>query len=142
MKTHYYKKELVSTYRFSELEYEMYGVIGVFENDNTDCDVVLEPINYISNNRYRTNEATPIEINALLSVIDNAQKEGANFVEIEHNIDNQGYDISFLKISKANEFEIEEFKTKHSLKQKEFLFQEISRSKKMLDRMQLEYENL
>ena len=81
-------------------------LIGEFmtkeEQDDYSCN--LE----IINKGGKHSESHPIKINILKSMLDRAEKAGANYVAIDYNYDHVGYVVDGIKYAKSTEAEIED----------------------------------
>jgi len=117
MKNIYYKSKIIGTKSIDELDFELQESFG-FDYEKHDDFIEIEE-DTGEDFRYNTCEATPIPILKVLNLLEEARDKGANYIEIEHNVDHHGYDFSFLKIKKASEKEIEKFEnSKKSTKEK------------------------
>lgn len=135
MINHYFKVKVISTHAFHELDTDLHGFVGIHNFDDYERIVQLTE-DFGKDIFYRTYEATPIEIDTLIEFLENAKKDGANFVEIENNIDNLGYDVSTLCISKADQEDINKFEEEASQKSKRKKQKEIEELKARLEELE------
>lgn len=101
MKTVYYKKDLVDSHEFSEIDFYFQDYIG-FNYEKHDDYVE------ITDDRGEA-EGYPIAINTLIHKLEEMRRQGATHVSLEYHMDHIGYLIDGWKVSRASEKEIEEF---------------------------------
>lgn len=104
----YYTKEVVSGHSLSELDFDLGNKLGFDYEVHDD----LINITFSDEKEIHTYEATPVEIDIMLDILNKAKKNGATHVEIEDHIDHHGYEITTFKIGLATEKEVKQYKEK------------------------------
>jgi hypothetical protein len=136
MKNQYFKVKVISTNTFHELDNDLHDFVGIHNFDDYGKIIQITE-DHSKDIFYRTYGSTPIEIDILIEFLENSKKDGANFVEIENNIDNFGYDISTLRVSRADQEDIdkcEEESRSKSEKRKQKEIEELKNRLKELEK--------
>lgn len=105
----YILKEHVGDFERSELDFELHNQFG-FDYDTHSDFVELEK------GQGCVNDTAPIEINDLLSIINELKSRGATHVCMDYHVDHIGYEFSGYRISHPDQAFIDAYE---SLKKKE-----------------------
>lgn len=121
----YVLKEHVGDFERSELDFELHNQFGFDYDTHSDFVEITKGQGDVDN--------TPIEINALLEVINELKSRGATHVSLDYHCDHIGYEFSGYRISAAEPALIEAYE---SIKQKE------DAKQKEIQRLRAELANL
>ncbi len=106
-KTVYYKSTVVGAERYHDMHILLEKEFGFeFETHDSFINVNTEK----SQIDIRTSEAHPINIDTLIGILQEQKAKGATHVELEYNVDNIGYDVTYLKMENPTEKEISLYK--------------------------------
>lgn len=104
-KNTYVTKTLKVNESLDELDFVLYDEFGFkYDDDSQFMEIEMGKEPYTS--------ATPVKIDSLIKKLQSLKKKGATHIEIEHNGDHHGYDISAFEIRESTEVEIEKFNEK------------------------------
>ena len=110
----YYTIKIIDEYEFSEIDFDLYREIFnlTSEEENSDGDGWYKPIGHYNR------DGCPLQIDRLISKLEEFKKKGANYVSLEYHEDHIGYPMEALNISQSTTEEIEKLEGKESKKKK------------------------
>lgn len=119
----HFTQRLVDKFEFSEIDFDLHDFIGFdYEKHDDWARIGDSDINH------------PIEIDRLITKLNEFKQQGANFVEIDYHCDHIGYILQGFKIQKSTKEEIAEHlikkeakKTANKHKRKQELLNELKR---------------
>ncbi len=127
----YYKQKLLDDTEISEIDIDFQDLLG-FEWEKHDDYVNILP------EEYGRAEGFPIDIDRMISKLEEMKKAGATHVGIEYHTDHIGYLIDAWKIEKASEKEVKLWKHKKEKDRKERIEatkQELQRKLEKLEKL-------
>lgn len=125
----YIKKRFIDDASVSEIDFNFNQTFG-FDYTIHDDIVEIKELN-----QAYSLDSEPIEIDRLISILQDLKKSGANYVMLESNCDHQGYDIEGYYITLATQEEIDMFLNLTSSKKKKNKDLEIKRLKEKLKKL-------